>query len=74
MPDRTTNPYPPEGAFVLQFASKSERFMGRVEHVVSGQAARFESREDLMSFIRRVFAGDSGAPKPSNSSFREPLS
>ena len=70
MLDRATNPYPPEGAFVLQFASRAEPFMGRVEHVVTGQAARFESREDLTNFIRRVLVEDSNPPKPSKPGIR----
>jgi hypothetical protein len=43
----------PERAFVVQFRGPSA---GRVEHVRSGEAARFESREELLAFIDRVLA------------------
>jgi len=49
---------PTNRAFVLQFrASPSEAplsWEGRVEHVVSGQVARFHSPEELLAFLRRV--------------------
>jgi hypothetical protein len=45
-------------AFVVQFAAETAgeqgRFVGRVEHVVSGQAQRFHTREDLLAFMTRV--------------------
>ena len=45
-------------AFVVQFASDTQiatgRIAGRVEHVVSGQVARFESLEVLLAFFDRV--------------------
>jgi hypothetical protein len=45
-------------AFVVQFASDTQidasRIAGRVEHVVSGQVARFESLEVLLTFVDRV--------------------
>lgn len=46
----------PHRAFVVQFrmGAEPERFMGRVEHITSGQAARFQSLEELLGFIRRV--------------------
>ena len=43
----------PELAFVVQFRSP---FAGRVEHVRSGEAARFTSREELLGFIDRLLA------------------
>jgi hypothetical protein len=32
------------------------RYDGRVEHLVSGQAARFHSLEELLAFMIRVLA------------------
>ncbi len=54
-------PLSPTRAFVVQFREEPEeagnRFAGRVEHVTSGQAARFESPEDLLAFLVRVLRG-----------------
>jgi hypothetical protein len=33
------------------------RLTGRVEHVVSGQAAHFDTLEGLLAFIERVITG-----------------
>jgi len=44
-------------AFVVQFRDRTDarvRFEGRVEHMVSGHAARFRSPAELTRFIRRV--------------------
>jgi hypothetical protein len=45
-------------AFVIQFPSKSDiqagRFSGRVEHVASGRAARFESQTELLDFMEQI--------------------
>jgi hypothetical protein len=50
----------PHRAFVVQFRAETEvgqgRFTGRVEHVVSGQATRFASLEELLAFIAQVLA------------------
>jgi hypothetical protein len=44
--------------FVVQFRAEIEEapglFAGRVEHVVSGQAAQFRSLEEWLVFVRRV--------------------
>ena len=34
----------------------AELFVGRVEHITSGAAERFDSAEGLIRFVRRVFA------------------
>ena len=48
----------PEWAFVVQFRVgtdiEHDRLDGRVEHVVSGQATRFQSLEELLTFMARV--------------------
>lgn len=57
---------PAERAFVLQFRTEAEieqgPFTGRVEHVASGQAARFDSLEDLLGFLGRVLREGSADP------------
>ena len=49
---------PPERAFVVQFRQSTESepdwYSGRVEHMMSGQYARFESPRELTEFFRRV--------------------
>jgi len=48
----------PEHAFVVQFRQSTESepgwFSGRVEHMMSGQFASFESTRELTAFFRRV--------------------
>jgi hypothetical protein len=48
----------PERAFVVQFGPATQvdagRVEGRVEHLVSRQATRFQSLEALLAFINRV--------------------
>ena len=51
-------PTPLERAFVVQFRQSMESepgwYSGRVEHMMSGQYARFESPRELTAFFRRV--------------------
>ena len=51
-------PLSPARAFVVQFreGTAGRRFTGRVEHMTTGQAARFESPEELHAFFRRVLS------------------
>jgi hypothetical protein len=48
----------PEHAFVVQFGPATQvdagQVEGRVEHLVSRQATRFQSLETLLAFITRV--------------------
>jgi len=49
----------PDRAFVVEFRGRNamggdEPLSGRVEHVVSGKAARFESAGELLDFVRGV--------------------
>jgi hypothetical protein len=50
--------YAPAQAFVVQFGRETAldtgRMAGRVEHVVSGKAARFQSLDELLAFMREV--------------------
>jgi hypothetical protein len=55
---------PAKRAFVLQFAipeSGSTEPKGRVEHVVSGSSARFESWQALRGFIESTLSGPNHA-------------
>jgi hypothetical protein len=53
-----TPPLLPEGAFVIQFRPGTDvgdrHVEGRVEHVVSGEATRFDSLDTLLAFFARV--------------------
>ena len=49
---------PTQLAFVVQFAPETEgghgRFVGRVEHVVSGQAQRFHTLAELLAWLTQM--------------------
>jgi hypothetical protein len=51
---------PANRAFVVQFRTPPTgipgSYEGRVEHLVSGQEARFSSLEELLAFMRRILA------------------
>jgi hypothetical protein len=51
-------PFAPEQAFVVQFGRETAvdagRLVGRVEHVVSRKATRFESLDALVAFMTAV--------------------
>ena len=53
-------PLSPARAFVVQFREETEAvrecFVGRVEHMVSGRAARFHSPEELLAFFAQVLS------------------
>lgn len=53
-------PLPVQRAFVVQLhataAVAHRRLNGRVEHVLSGQAAHFRTLDELLAFIARVLA------------------
>ena len=53
-------PLPSNRVFVVQFriqpTGAPSPYDGRVEHLVSGQAARFHSLEELLAFMIRVLA------------------
>ena len=64
---RGQTPLSPHRAFVVQFRVETDvergRFVGRVEHVVSGQATHFQSLEELLAFIGRVLATVRAPPR-----------
>ena len=60
-------PLSPHRAFVVQFRAETEveqgRFVGRIEHVVSGRATHFASLEELLAFIARVLTTVHAPPR-----------
>ena len=52
--------FPHDRAFVVQFAGGADVaqgvVLGRVEHVVSAHAARFQTLEELLGFIAQVLS------------------
>ena len=60
---------PSNRAFVVQFrlpsADRPMVWEGRVEHVISGQAQRFESQEQFWAFITHVLTALSSRCPPS---------
>lgn len=54
-----TVPLPRQYAFVVQFQPETDiergLILGRIEHVLSGEASHFGSLEELRAFIARVF-------------------
>lgn len=53
-----THALPRQRAFVVQFSADATgevvRFVGRVEHVMSGQTHQFSSPEELVAFFARL--------------------
>ena len=60
-------PLPVQRAFVVQLHATADvaqaRLVGRIEHVVSGQALHFHTLEELLAFMARVLATLDGAPE-----------
>jgi hypothetical protein len=58
-------PYPLERAFVVQLrfdAALPVAVCGRVEHVVSGRACRFETAAELAAFVQQQLRDLAAAP------------
>jgi hypothetical protein len=53
-------PFPTQRAFVVQIHADAVvvqgQIWGRVEHLVSGQATRFQSMEELVRFMEQVLS------------------
>ena len=66
MPQRLPS-LPSNRAFIVQFRLPSESkpmvWEGRVEHVISGQAQRFQSQEQLWAFITCVLTTLQSGPR-----------
>ena len=60
------NVLPVDRAFVMQLnatATTQGQLSGRVEHVVSGQAAHFQTLDQLLAFIARVLTALETTPQ-----------
>jgi hypothetical protein len=59
--------FPTERAFVVQFRAEATVeqgcYEGRIEHVVSGQARRFHTLEELLAFMVQVLTALHTAPE-----------
>jgi hypothetical protein len=57
-PSANESPLSPHRAFVVQLRENADverdQWVGRVEHITSGQATRFQSSEQLLAFVARV--------------------
>jgi len=66
-PLENESPLTPHRAFVVQFRTETNlgrgSCAGRVEHVVSGQAAHFSSLEELLAFMARVLTSVRAPPR-----------
>jgi hypothetical protein len=60
------SPLSPHRAFVVQLRAETNvaagQLVGRVEHIVSGQATTFNTVEGLLAFIARVLAERGAEP------------
>jgi hypothetical protein len=67
-PFQHCGPFPIQHAFVVQFATDialgGAGMAGRVEHIVSGQAMRFQSIDELLAFVTRVLQTLTAAEGP----------
>ena len=68
-PSNHPGPLSVHWAFVVQFDTHTDvargHLAGRVEHVVSGQAADFQSLEMLLAFVAQVLRAERArAPEP----------
>jgi hypothetical protein len=67
--EATEAPLPAERAFVVQFraqtAAGADIFVGRIEHMASGEATRFGSAEDLLAFVAKMLAPMQPSPEES---------
>jgi len=65
-PTAPRSPLSPQRAFVVQFRAETAvatgHLVGRVEHVVSGQATTFDTLEGLLAFLARVLAERGAGP------------
>lgn len=62
----STAALPPERAFVIQLLAPADGeaalFVGRAEHVATGEAAPFASVGELVAFVRHVLTSDATPP------------
>lgn len=62
----TTRRLPVRQAFVVQMSVEADvaqgHWVGRVEHIVSGEARHFQSLDDLLGFMAQVLTGANPPP------------
>ena len=60
------SPLSPHRAFVVQLREQAKvesgQWVGRIEHVTSGEATHFQSLQELQAFVVRVLASAAKAP------------
>jgi hypothetical protein len=60
-------PFPVQRAFVVQVHATAAvahgQLAGRVEHVLSGRAAHFQTMDELLAFIARLLTALESAPE-----------
>jgi len=65
-PQTSESPLPAGRAFVVQLRTQSgptaDLFVGRVEHIASGEAQRFASADELLGFMTKVLAPAEPSP------------
>ncbi len=61
---------PTDRAFVLQFRKQADpktgKFDGRIEHMTSGEAALFNSLEELLTFLQKILPPRQGTALKEN--------
>lgn len=64
----TYSPITIHRAFIVHFRRNSDvarsQLAGRVEHLVSGQAAHFDNLAELLAFIQRILSRQRAPPLP----------
>ena len=67
MTTKNESPFAPNRAFVVQVHVDTDLergdCVGRLEHVISGKVAHFQSREELLASMARILAAE--CPQPS---------
>jgi len=65
-PPADESPLSPYRAFVVQFREQADiekgQWVGRVEHVTSGQSSHFQSLDELLAFVTRVLGSARDPP------------
>lgn len=65
VPPEDVRPLPMQRAFVLQLHAEADvaqgRIIGRVEHVLSGHTAHFQTLDELLEFLSRLLRAASGS-------------
>ncbi len=74
MPDAHRSRFPADYAFVVHFSrpyGSGEPGSGRIEHVLSGEARRFDDQRQMMAFVAEVLASLGTVPNDLEQSTRQ---